>query len=176
VRHGFLVTGPNCSGKTTSVQKALHLMEIAPDNPYIEVIQADNDDRFKGSAEEQGAALLRIWSSDVSLVLIEGTRINTPTVQMVRANPGFRIFRVFMTRQSPDVMKAHMQARCEKRGKTFRADYWSRQKLEYEGSRRYPNIFRKNGFSPKIYDIDLEYNVCEKLVEDLQLAIEEAVR
>jgi deoxyadenosine/deoxycytidine kinase len=38
----------------------------------------------------------------------------------------------------------HMRARCERRGKRFRDDYWNPGKLEYESGRRYRNWVAKN--------------------------------
>src|SRR5258706_1831015 len=125
----ILVTGPNCSGKSTTVARVKELMvetraHYDPQDTFdglklpagVEWISADNDDRFKGSAETQELAIFDLWLTDRPVLVFEGTRINTPLIRVAKRYPD-RALEVFMTRQTPTVMLAHLQARCEKRNK-----------------------------------------------------------
>jgi len=163
-KYCFLLTGSNAAGKTTAIRNVLIDWE---DDPRIENIRADNDSRFKSDAVEQRSVLTDIWLGPKQVLLIEGTRINTPLMDVAKKakahfnneSPGveFRELVVLMVTQKPDVMKQHLIDRCAKRNKKFRADYWTLQKLEYEGSKRYPNSFRKNGIKAIEYRMGLDY-------------------
>jgi hypothetical protein len=73
-------------------------------------------------------------------------------------------------------MKAHMVARCAKRNKTFRAEYWTFSKLEYEGMKRYVNNLRKNGVSGlKIFEVNLDYSSNQQVITLIQQKIVEAL-
>lgn len=172
MKHAFLITGGNCAGKTTTVAQVL--ATFAEDS-RIESIRADNDGRFKGESSDQEAALTQIWEGPTPVLVIEGTRINTPLMRVAKKLPSERKFTVIMVIQKPDVMKAHLIARCAKRNKTFRADYWTLQKLEYEGMKRYPNSFRKNYIKPVTFYMDLEYKITDEIVVFLQTQITEAL-
>lgn len=172
--HAFLVTGSNASGKTTTVARVLERLADYPSDRIFS-IRADNDGRFKGSSENQEAVLTDIWLSDTPVIIIEGTRINTPLLRVAKKHAAARKLTVIMTTQTPEVMEAHLRARCEKKGKTFRADYWTRWKLEYEGMKRYPNSFRKNSITPKTYAIDRDYKVCDQIADFLETQIKDAL-
>lgn len=179
MKQAFLVTGGNCSGKTTSVEQALdpwRCIGCPVDlDIRIESIRADNDNRFKGTAVQQEEALTALWLSPTPVIVVEGTRINKPMIDVSKKYPGERKFTVIMTIQKPDIMKAHLIARCEKKDKDFRADFWTRQKLEYEGMKRYANAFRKRGITPLVVDVDLDYQNCKVIVNYLRSAITEAL-
>lgn len=174
MKHCFLVTGPNCSGKTTTVARVL--ARFKPGEDSIVSIGADNDSMFKGSAEEQEAALVELWKHDMQVLIIEGTRINTPLMRVAKAHPTERQLHVLMTTQTPEVMRQHLIDRCAKRGKTFRAEYWVTQKLAYEGQKRYPNSFLRNGIKYQTYSIDLPYQKCLEMAEDLEHQIRECLQ
>jgi len=173
MKHCFLVTGPNCSGKTTTVARVLE--RFNPGQDSIVSIGADNDSMFKGEATEQEAALVDLWKHDVQVLIIEGTRINTPLMRVAKRFPQDRQLHVLMTTQTPPVMRQHLIDRCAKRNKVFRAEYWTDQKLSYEGQKRYPNSFAKNGVRYKTYTIDPGYTVCQTLADDLVMAIQFAL-
>lgn len=172
MKHCILLTGSNAAGKTTAVSKALEPWSA---DPRVLSLRADNDSRFKGDAQDQRRVLTELWFSDTSILMIEGTRINTPTMDVSKINKEVRQLTVIMVLQTPDVMKQHLIARCAKRNKVFRADYWSYWKLEYEGSKRYPNNFRKNYITPVVFNMDLEYKVQDEVVDYLQGLIKQAL-
>lgn len=165
MRYAFLLTGGNCSGKTTAVAKAF---EPWIGDPRILSVRADNDGRFKGDAVDQRRVLTELWLGDTPILMVEGTRINTPLMEVAKANRDARELVVLMALQKPDVMRAHLQARCAEKNKVFRSEYWVHQKLEYEGMRRYPNSFRKNGIRPITYTIGLDYAEQQQVVDYLQ--------
>lgn len=156
----LLVTGPNCSGKTTTVNR----VEKAFPGADIHLIYADTRDKFKCPISEMEEKLTDIWLSHSQVVIAEGTRINTPLMRVAARNRAARVLDIIIiTRMRPEVMKAHLQARCEKKGKTFRADHWNTYELEYEGSRRYPSAARKYGFPHKLYEVGMNYEGCDEM-------------
>ncbi len=68
----------------------------------------------------------------------------------------------FVSRESPTIVvtcsaalyEKHMRARCEKKGKRFRDDYWNAYKLEYECHRRYINYCEKSGIKAAYFLIE----------------------
>lgn len=181
MKKAILLTGSNAAGKTTTVERALEPWKGELDT-LIMSVRADNDGRFKGQAPDQEEALRQVWFSDIPVVVFEGTRINTPLMRVAKRFPDERSLIVLMVTQTREVMRAHLVARCEKKGKVFRADYWDRfengmkgYKLHYEGSLRYPNNFKKNGVRPIAYAMDLEYTVTDQIVDRIQQEIREAL-
>ena len=172
MKYAFLLTGSNAAGKTTAVTRALTFWE---DDPRVVSIRADNDSRFKGDAQDQRKVLTEIWLSDTPILVVEGTRVNTPLMDVNKKNREARELTVLMVNQTPEVMREHLIKRCAKRNKTFRAEYWTYWKLEYEGSKRYPNSFRKHSIRPVIFNMDAEYRVQDQVVEFLQAKIREAL-
>lgn len=181
MKKAILLTGSNAAGKTTTVERALEpwLGEL---DTLIMSVRADNDGRFKGDAQNQRAVLTELWLGDIPVLMIEGTRINTPIMDVARKYREERVLVPLVVTQTREIMRAHLVARCEKKGKPFRADYWDRfeagmkgYKLHYEGMLRYPNNFKKNGVRPNIYAMDLEYRVTDQIVEKIQQEIKEAL-
>jgi len=170
MKYAFLLTGGNCAGKTTAVAKAL---EPWIGDQRIMDIRADNNSEFKGDAQDQRRVLTEIWLSEVPILMVEGTRINTPLCDVAKAHRGARELKVLMALQKPDVMRAHLVARCAKKNKVFRSEYWTNQKLEYEGMKRYPNSFRKNGIDAIRYTIGLNYAEQQQIVDYLQMHFQE---
>lgn len=193
MKHAFLLTGSNAAGKTTTVAKVLEPWVVSYGNDVVAVdprimnIRADNDGRFKGDAQAQRRALTEVWLSDTPILMIEGTRINTPLMDVYKkyknmnqtlVNPDgteveVRELTVILALQKPEIMKKHLMDRCAKKNKVFEAGYWDFKKLEYEGMKRYPNSFRKNGIKSTTFMIDAEYNVCQEIVNLLQTRIRE---
>jgi hypothetical protein len=83
---------------------------------------------------------------------------------------------VIVLKQAPDVMRAHLQARCERYGKPFNAEYWDSAKLLYEGSRRYPALVRKYappGAAISEVDVSLDFSSLEPwavAIQEMQTA------
>ena len=163
-------------------------------------IRADNDGRFKGEADDQRRVLTEFWLSDIPILMIEGTRINTPLMDVAKkykshttiisaaemnvgeisvppagqlAQP--RELVVLMALQTPEVMRAHLEARCAKKNKTFRKEYWITDKLNYEGMKRYPNSFAKNNIKAERFIVDVEYQVQEKIISRIRELITEVL-
>ncbi len=175
--YAFLVTGSNSSGKTTTVERVLERLRATEGclDGWLLSISADNDNRYTGKAEEQEAKLAELWLSDTRVLIIEGTRIHTPLMRVARCCANLRHLEALITIQKPDIMRAHLEARCARKGKTYRADYWTRQKLEYEGMKRYPNFLRRNGIRPRIFEVDLDYKVCDEMAAYLEGLIRKAL-
>jgi hypothetical protein len=133
---GCLVTGPNASAKTTSLLTAT---EDYVGDPRLRVLYADNSNRkeFKCEAEEAANRIEAIWRSDVPVVIAEGTRMPTVLHRVVARNPDERQVMAFVTLTTAEVMEANVRARCAKKGKRYRDDYWTPHKFDYEGTRRY---------------------------------------
>ena len=175
-RYAFLVTGSNCCGKTTLVEHVLNrLVADGFDDRHIFNARADSGSYYKGKTLDQERKLLEAWESEARVAIFEGTRINSPLTRIAIAHPDIRRLEVLVILQKPDVMKAHMMARCARKGKTFRADYWSMWKLEYEGMKRYPNYFRKRYIKTQNFTMDLEYKVCEEIEKYLEARIREVL-
>lgn len=174
-RLAILVTGSNAAGKTTAVQKVLEKFDGPLNSGHIRSIRADNDSEFKGQATEQIEAVKMAWISSTPILIFEGTRINTPLMAVAKTYKTDREFVVFMMNQSPEIMKTHLIARCAKAGKKFRDDYWTFQKLSYEGSKRYPNSFRKNGVTAIPINVDLNYESSNLLISQLHEKITAAL-
>ncbi len=177
-RYAFLVTGSNCCGKTTLVKRVVdRLTADGFDARNIFSVRADNDGRFKGKVPDQEKALLEVWGSEAGVAIFEGTRINNPLTRVAKAHPEIRQLEVLVVLQKPDVMRAHMEARCARKNKTFRKDYWSIRQLEYEGMRRYPNYFSKKRITNvKLFTMDLEYRASAEIEAHLEARIREVLR
>lgn len=133
----LLITGPNCSGKSTAADLALRPWAA---DPRLVVAHGDADGTYKGNPAAQQAAVQALWDSAAPVVVIEGTQRLATAVGLVAGRNRGRRFVALITTQAPDVMRAHLQARCAKAGKTFRADYWTDKVLQYEGQLRFRNL------------------------------------
>jgi hypothetical protein len=175
--YAFLVTGSNSSGKTTTVERVLERLRATEGclDGWLLSIRADNDNRYKGKAEDQEAKLTDLWHSDTRVLIIEGTRINTPLLRVARAHRDARVLEAIVTVQRPDVMRAHLEARCARKGKVYRAEYWTPTKLRYEGYYRYPNSMRRSGVQPKVFEMDLDYRVTDEVAAYLEGQIRKAL-
>lgn len=54
----------------------------------------------------------------------------------------------------PDVLRANMIERCEKRGKRFKEQSWSDRVLDYESLRRYSNFLDRTGYQGTVLTIN----------------------
>ena len=174
--YAFLVAGSNCCGKTTLVKRVLdRLTADGFDDRHIFNARADSGSYYKGKTSDQEQKLLEVWQSKATVAIFEGTRINSPLIRVAKAHPENRKLEVLIVLQKPDVMKAHMMARCARKNKTFRADYWSMWKLEYEGMKRYPTYFRKRCIPTQSFTMDLEYQVAAEIEAHLEARIREVL-
>lgn len=148
----ILVTGPNCTGKTTAVKAAVAGLTESEEKGHLRVVYADSDSKgefFGGSLEASREKLRELWMSDTPVIVFEGTnRIallvgEMKTLKWAADRAPYRRVLVFATRAGAADMKEMLRARCEKAGKEFRGDYWTLERLVYEGSRRYFNLVQK---------------------------------
>lgn len=176
-RLGFLVIGPNASGKTTAVKAALGTPQAlaALASGCLIVFHPDDEVRGadRGIASIENAAL-RLWGdARAAVVVIEGT--NRAALGAIRAwrRDASRSMEVLVTSMSADVMRASIQARCEKRRKRFRSDFWSEKALAYEGSRRYRNLASRECADAAVthWPIDIGYVGQKSMVDYLSAKI-----
>lgn len=172
-RVGVLVTGPNASGKTTAVRSAL--AGYARDG-RVRVILADNSDRSKDVLQAEDM-LAEIWCGPAQLVLVEGTRVPTVLERVVAAHPSVRALKAFVTVTSPEIMEAHLRARCAALGKRFRDDYWIGKPLRYESQARYRVSVPRFVPAGDIhwFDVDETYTGAAQLASRLREAVHSAV-
>lgn len=164
----ILVTGPNASGKSTLVDTA-----TAPwaTDPRVLTIHGDTGSFSKGTPEETAALVTEVWNSDVPVLVIEG--IDRIARAVYAANVASRVRReltVNVTAQSPDVMLAHLKARCEKRGKAFNESYWDQERLVYEGQNRYRNLATRYfaSIEPRTWSASADYASLEPLIRHIR--------
>jgi len=170
-RVAILLTGPNCSGKTTAVERAA---EGWPEGA-LRVVHADKE--LKGSPAEQEAALAAAWAGPEAALLVEGINRGASAFAEVsaRCREAREVVAVHVTRSSPAIMREHLIARCAKRGKRFRADYWTHRVLLYEGTRRYAELARRRFPGARFWDVAADYSHLDALVETLRAQIREAL-
>lgn len=162
-RYGFLVTGPNASGKTTTVQSAL---EPWREDRRLAVAHADNADRstFKGDGPTMLAALRDLWLSNATVVVVEGTnRIAGKLAEVLAEDRDTRTCEALVTEMTGATMRRALVARCQKLGKRFRDDYWSDRVLEYEGRRRYQSLIERYYPDARVWVVEDGYAACADL-------------
>ena len=167
-----LVTGPNASGKTTMVEG---LAERYPQAP-VAFLHPDTDGYYKQAPSIMFRRILAKWNDSTPVVVLEGT--NRPTLQVI--NCSFislvqRELAIYCLTQPPDVMEAHLRHRCEVKGKKYREDYWSRDKLEYEGLRRYPNLVKQASVPAETYAVDRDFSVLVTVADRIAARIDAAL-
>jgi hypothetical protein len=99
---------------------------------------------WKGSLEEKESCVDRIRKVS-PIVLVESARTTTVSLALPEEP-------VIVVVCPGEVLGKHLRARCEKKGKKFREDYWDEWKLSYESSRRYINFASKN-LRPEQYKV-----------------------
>jgi len=134
-----MLMGGNAAGKTTTLRR---IQEAHPGAGW-EWWYPDNDQPpgIKSKLAQQFKILLRGWSSPYPGLALEGTRVYSQVFQcMVWSTTPRELYLGLLLQTGPDLV-AHLRARCEKKGKKFREDYWVEgsgpQKADYEGRRRY---------------------------------------
>lgn len=99
---------------------------------------------WKGDKENR-KALLDDLRNKSPIALVESARTTTTTYALPTDS-------VIIVVCPGAVLGKHLEARCAAKGKKFRAEYWTPDKLEYESSRRYLNFVKKN-LSPNQYKV-----------------------
>ena len=99
-----------------------------------EWVKAQSD--WKGDKADRKSHLDQLRSR-TPIAIVESARTTT-TSYAARTDP------VIIVICPGVVLGKHLRSRCEAKGKKFRADYWTLDKLNYEASRRYLNFAQKN--------------------------------
>jgi len=135
--------GPNAIGKTTAAtrwsEKYGSRIAVVLADIQMEVV-GDVKTKVRGWKGEQSEkkALVEAIRTQYPVVLCESARTTTTTTYALPEEP------VIILTCSPEAMDRNMKARCDRKGKTFREDYWKLDKLAYESSRRYLTFAKKN--------------------------------
>ena len=138
------VIGPHAVGKTTALKKWSNKFKD------INFVHADNciefnskgmyrkEKKWMGTSQDK-VELTQKCKDDSEIWVVEGnTPRNTPWLKYVQSDAVIHVY------TSPDRFREFMKARCDKRGKQFREDYWTPQKLYYESYNRFNNLRLKN--------------------------------
>lgn len=148
-RVAILVTGPNASGKTTAIERALDGLDVcrlkrkSADRPEpAEILSVDADQYLGGGTKADVATekMIGFWEGDWPVLAVEGIDRNARAFADAAEAIGERDVYVFCVTVAPEVLRANIEARCERTGRTFNSDYRDRKRCEYEGGRRYPNL------------------------------------
>lgn len=137
--------GPNAVGKTSAVTRWC--------KKYQRLVGClcDSNQRVVAGQLEIEA---RSWKQNESrAALVEHYKLLSQTAVIVAEGAsgyGLRIAKeldadlwIIIT-CSAQASRRQLQARCQQRGKTFRADYWTDLRLSYESERRHIKYARKN--------------------------------
>jgi ribose 1,5-bisphosphokinase PhnN len=130
-----IVTGPNGSGKTTAVDRAVAPWRF---DRRITVVHGDHQPEFHGEVGQVRASVASQIESGADVVVFESTDRVTRAVALSDRS-GIDCV-AFVTETEPDAMRARLRRRCLQRGKPYRDDYWDLKRLLYEGTRRYRNL------------------------------------
>jgi molybdopterin-guanine dinucleotide biosynthesis protein len=137
------ICGPNAVGKTTFVYRMLdrygpNLVAAIADNQWEARSRVDKArvHAWKGTVEEK-EALVRKHQQANHVCVIDSVR-TTALNYFSDTDP------VIIVTCTYEKMGEVLRARCAKKGKRFRADYWDQWKLGYESAARYLNFASKN--------------------------------
>jgi hypothetical protein len=125
------------------------------------MIQGIHGDTIQGGPEKQLATVGSVLNGPADVVIGEGI---DRFARAARRTGSERTLDVCVTTQTPEVMKAHLQARCLKKGKRFREDYWVERALIYEGQRRYVNMAKDYFPNATFWPIGLNYEGQDELI------------
>ena len=158
-----VLCGGNAAGKTTLLQS------VEADYGHrndIRFVYADVEGDFKERADKQYKAVVESWLGPERIIIADGTRIYSKVLIAYQNLVVTRRLVFVILVQSPEVMKAHLIARCAKRNKKFRDEYWDRDKCYYEGTLRYTNSVNKflrevPGYPLEtyIFDVDVDFHI-----------------
>lgn len=117
-------------------------------------------DKYKAPKEVQWPAILADWDSEVPVIISDGTRIHYAIRNAHQHGARHRKMSVLILCQSPWVMKAHMQARCAKRGKPFKEDFWTPRNLLDIGRDHWQRFYHNYPLPLDLYqfEVDLEFS------------------
>jgi len=168
---GILVMGPNASGKTTAVTKAVEPWA----NASVLTVHGDKAPFNKDQAGESAEAFRAAWRSEYRVVVFEGIDRTARAVAKLQDDASRRLVSVVVTSQRPEVMRAHLRARCEKRGRTFNADYWTDKTLIAEGVNRYANLAKRYRAPVDFIEMDEAYTRSQIIIDTIRTLIRDAV-
>jgi hypothetical protein len=108
--------------------------------------------------EDAVALAVKEWLDPaLHTLVVEGTRVYGPIFRVAQsvaqhAPTVGRELWILQLLQTPDVMRAHLQARCAAKGKAYRADYWEQDyQATYQAADRHINALQK--FLPKKFPV-----------------------
>lgn len=139
----LLLAGSNAVGKTTLMMRLREQHQHRTDILWAHV---DNCATYGVDVEHQNAKfsnekqlpIFWEWWIDprIQVLVVEGVRAYANILRCAAHWEGRRLH-VAMMLQMADAMRSHLKQRCVKASKTFNAAYWTDQKCQYEGEKRY---------------------------------------
>lgn len=170
-----LVTGPNASGKTTTVRTAL--APWARDARVVCIHADDQSGINKSTMPEMTAELERIVGGHQKVTVVEGTNRIALVFGDVMRRAGLAVEANY-TETSAAFMRASLMARCASKGKRFRDDYWTERVLNYEARLRYQRLMARlfEGFCPvNLWPVGEGYEGTQALGMHLQTLVRSVV-
>ena len=169
-------------GKTTAVGKLIankagynlpdNLLVISADNARVWEVHdgefansgASDEDLWRGTQVAKLGLLDMMIYDRETIYLVESARwfsgMYEQVVASYRAAGGGCHFVIPVT--TPEVMREFLIARCAKRNKAFREDYWTYKRMAYECNARYVNAavkhFAPNRIPYTVFEIDAKRN------------------
>lgn len=149
----ILLMGGHAAGKTTLEHWGRDRVGTMPG--YVWHCEGGNGGRASLSTmpvEEAYALGMQQWlDRSIHTLVVEGTRVYGTIFRCahqaanLRSYPNVpeRALWVLQLLQTPDVGRAHLQARCAANGKEYRADYWEKDEAEYQFAERHVAALRK---------------------------------
>lgn len=153
------LAGPNAIGKTTAVSRWVKRY------PELWAALADNQ-RETGSKDWDrvlaGPPNVREWKGDGGdkRNLVESHRVSTRiTVIDSARTTALNYFLygepVILVTCSWETMERNLKERCGRVGKKYRVDYWTKERLGYEASRRYKGFAAKHPeMSCRVFEVN----------------------
>jgi len=117
----ILLTGGNAAGKTAVFRAAKERHVHRPGWQWID------GDRVNGKSPDQFKALNRVWvDPSVIGIAIEGVRIYNAVFRCAAFSRVKRQLWVGLLLQEYEVGRHHIEQRCARSGKRYRAEFWDR--------------------------------------------------
>lgn len=115
--------GGNAAGKSTLVDTLHERWKRLADVAWLH----GDGGEFGGDIREQFRVLMRYWSNPaLRVIVLEGTRVYSTVFRCSNnARTPRRLYLGLMLQQYEDGLH-HIQARCARRGKKYRGDFWER--------------------------------------------------
>jgi hypothetical protein len=172
----IMICGGHGAGKTTVLQD---IRRECPDGDTYRYVFADSGgalrddegkvikgtgkkhDKYKAPRPIQYSAILDDWNSNVPVIISDGTRIQLAIKNAHQVGLRERKLVAVALYQTPEIMEAHMRARCLRYGKEFNAKFWTQKQLLETGRGEWERFFKRYPKSLNLIEfaIDLEFSV-----------------